>query len=228
LTIEQKSITIARVKQFDISEIIKKSWEVLKKNYFFFVVFFIITIGASILHNIVIAILSSILSNIIPSQILSPIIFVESFIFSSFIQLANIIILIKAVKGEKPVYKDIYKHYPKFLNYILATLLFIIVVGAGFILLIIPGIYLVLRLQFMPYLAADKNINPIDALKQSWAMTNGQVLHLFKFALALVGICVLGALALLVGLIIAVPLVAVSTAYLYKVLDKSHSAKLTI
>lgn len=211
------------MKQFEISEVIKKSWEILKKNYFFFVVFFILTIGLSILHNIVIAIFSSILSSIIPSQILSTIVFVESFIFGSFIQLANLIVLIKAVNGQNPEYRDVYKHYPKLLNYILSSLLLIVVVGAGFILLIIPGIYLALRLQFMPYIAAEKNIGPIDALKQSWAMTNGKVLNLLKFVLVLIGIIVLGVLALFVGLIIAAPLVAVSVAYLYKTLKTASS-----
>jgi uncharacterized membrane protein len=38
-------------------------------------------------------------------------------------------------------------------------------IGVGMVLLVVPGIYLAVRYQFMPYLIIDKGMQPMDALR---------------------------------------------------------------
>lgn len=67
---------------------------------------------------------------------------------------------------------------PLFLMQILASVATFI----GFLLLIVPGIYVAIRFCVAFSYAVDMNIrNPIEALAGSWRLTNGNVLRIFLF-----------------------------------------------
>lgn len=57
----------------------------------------------------------------------------------------------------------------------LAMILVGIIVIAGLILLIIPGIYLALRLSYVLSIVANENLGAIDSIKRSFALTKGRV-----------------------------------------------------
>jgi hypothetical protein len=64
---------------------------------------------------------------------------------------------------------------------------------AGFILFIIPGIYIMGRVYLAPYLLVDKNVGITDAIKGSWNLTKGRMwpvygVLLFTILLGLTGI----------------------------------------
>lgn len=68
----------------------------------------------------------------------------------------------------------------------------------GLLLFIIPGIYVSIKLTLAPaIMVAEKNTNPIEAMKASWALTKGNSLRIF-FYLLIIGI-VLFVISLLVG-----------------------------
>ena len=49
-----------------------------------------------------------------------------------------------------------------------------LMLGVGFLLLIIPGLYLMGRLAFVAPLVADRAIrNPVEVIATSWRMTHG-------------------------------------------------------
>jgi uncharacterized membrane protein len=77
---------------------------------------------------------------------------------------------------------------------------------AGMLLLVVPGIYLALR--FGQYLNAivDRDLGVIDALKYSSRITRGNRLNLFGLGIVAFGIVLAGLLALVFGLIFALPL----------------------
>lgn len=97
-----------------------------------------------------------------------------------------------------------------------ASILFGLIVVIGVICLIVPGIWLALRLGQFQLAIVDRNLGPIEGLKASWEMTRGNALMLFVFGLAIFGICLLGLLALGIGLLWAYPtaFIAGSAAYL--------------
>ncbi len=110
-------------------------------------------------------------------------------------------------------------HPEGFLRFAGASLLAGIAIVAGFILLIVPGIILSILFMFVGYLVIEKGRGPIEALKESAEMTKGNRLQLFLFGLALIGINLLGVLALFVGLLVTIPVSFLATVHLYRTLS---------
>ena len=78
------------------------------------------------------------------------------------------------------------------LNFIAGSILFMILVGIGTVLLIVPGIYLLVSLIFWSIFVAVEDDTFIDALKNSWDLTKGNKIDMFLIGL---GIFLLGLLA---------------------------------
>jgi uncharacterized membrane protein len=133
-------------------------------------------------------------------------------------------ICLKFLDNQKPKYKDLF-YYKPIVNYFLASLLEGLIVVGGFILLIIPGIFFALRLQFTSYLVVDKKLGPVEAIKTSWKITGGNAWNLFFFGILLGLINILGVLCLLIGLFVTVPLSMLATTFVYrKLLLQSKAA----
>ncbi len=81
------------------------------------------------------------------------------------------------------------------LKYIAASLLFWVMVYAGLMLLIVPGVYVLLTYSFYGLEMVDKNLGPIEAMKRSAEITKGakwSLLRLgFEFYFGLIAINVL-------------------------------------
>lgn len=78
-----------------------------------------------------------------------------------------------------------------------------IAIGFGFILLIVPGLYLIGRLALVAPAVADRGIyNPFEAIRTSWTLTqgNGWAIFFFLFLVALVIVIA----ALIIGGILSV------------------------
>jgi uncharacterized membrane protein len=129
------------------------------------------------------------------------------------------VISLKIVDGKKPEFADIYKHYNLLLNYFLGSLLYGLVIIAGFILLIIPGIYWGIKYQFITYLIIDKKMGPLEAFKKSGKLTNGVKMKLFWLGIAFIGITIVGMLLIGIGLIVAWPVIALAAAHVYRKLS---------
>jgi hypothetical protein len=57
-------------------------------------------------------------------------------------------------------------------------------IGLGFIALIIPGVFLLVRWAVVAQVAAIDNDNWVEALRRSWRLTSGNALHVFGLLLA--------------------------------------------
>ena len=124
----------------------------------------------------------------------------------------------------KPSVNDFYSTFMQFVHFAVASLLCAIVVIIGFVVFIIPGIILALRLQFYPYFVVEHGLGPIAALKQSWTVSRGHGWHLFLFGLVLALIGLLGALAFGVGLLLAIPTSTIAAAFVYRKLSVAQPA----
>lgn len=118
--------------------------------------------------------------------------------------------------------KDLW-HPEGFLRFAAASLIAGLAIIVGFILLIVPGIILSILFMFVGYLVIEKGLGPIEALKESARMTEGHRMQLFLFGLALIGINLVGVLALLVGLLVSVPVSFLATVHVYRTLSKKDS-----
>lgn len=203
-------------KTFPRSEALRFGWETAKKNIKFFVVVLLILTVISYFF-------SSLDTAFDEDQVmLRFIVGIISWVVSSITSIGLIKIALNFVEKKESKYGDLFAHYDRTVNYMAGSILYGLIVGFGLILLIIPGIYLGLRMQFFSYFTVEKNIGPVQALKASWKITEGLTLKLLLYGLIVTGINILGALCLLIGLFWTVPTTQVATAYLFKHLSKKN------
>lgn len=97
-----------------------------------------------------------------------------------------------------------------------ATLLLGLVIMVGFLCLIIPGVIAALGLQFTLYALLDKDLGPVEAMSESWRLTDG-----YKFTIWVINL-VIGILALVFtcmtlgfGYLVALPVLSLTQAVMY-------------
>lgn len=92
-------------------------------------------------------------------------------------------------------------------------------VAVGFVLLIIPGIYLTIKYQFYSYRIIDTEDGVVDALRQSGELTRDVKWQLIGFGLLAVLLNVGGMLLVLVGLFVTLPVTMIAAASVYRQLS---------
>lgn len=200
---------------FSKSALIKEAWEMFKKN----LNSFMLLIGVYLVYYV-----AQYASNMIFQD--SGIAFIVSLVFlvvSLVIQLGAYNFVLKIVDGKKAQLVDLYS-YPdmvmKIVRNIVAGIIVAFAVGLGFILFIIPGIYLLVRLMFFTYYIVDKNAGIMESIQMSWNLTKGSVVNLFLLGVIFLFINFLGALVFGIGLAVTLPLTFLATALLYRKYQK--------
>jgi uncharacterized membrane protein len=113
-----------------------------------------------------------------------------------------------------------------FLLYLLVSILYALIILAGLILLIVPGIIWAIQFQFCTFLIVDKGLGPIEALKKSSAATRGVKWDLFIFGLLILLINLVGVLAFLIGLFVTIPVTMMALTSVYrKLLTRLETAQ---
>jgi uncharacterized membrane protein len=102
---------------------------------------------------------------------------------------------------------------------VLAAILLAIGTAIGLILCIIPGLILIFFSMFTYQFILDKGLPAFDAIKASFALVNqnlGSVVGLFFASILAI---IVGALLCGIGLIVAIPVTIIATAYAYRILS---------
>lgn len=74
-----------------------------------------------------------------------------------------------------------------FVKVVLARLLFLLLVGVGYLALLLPGIYLHCRLcLYVPLLVRNPNLSPTESLRGSWKLTESRFLSIYTLWIAVV------------------------------------------
>lgn len=111
-------------------------------------------------------------------------------------------------------------YFRPFWKYVGVSLLLVVILIPAFLLLIVPGVILALMFLFSGLIVLDRGLGPIEALKESARITKGNRWRLFLFVLAMVGVNLLGLLALVVGLLVSVPVTTLALVHAYRALAK--------
>ena len=122
----------------------------------------------------------------------------------------------QALDGEEPQFSAYGQESRKLLSYLIAYIIYSVIIIIGFALLILPGLYLLLRLQFYYASMVDENAGIIESFKRSWEITKGHTLVLFVLALMMLLIILIGEIALFVGVFIAIPLIVLMYGYAFR------------
>ena len=123
---------------------------------------------------------------------------------------------LKAVRGDKLVIKDMFEAFRNYRNAVLANVLVGVIVVIGTVLLIIPGIIFGCKLAFTPYLVVDRKMRVIEAVRNSWRMTNGHAWKVFLITLLAIPISIAGLIVFGVGIIVSIMWIRLAMASLYQ------------
>jgi uncharacterized membrane protein len=110
-------------------------------------------------------------------------------------------------------------HPQPFWKYLGASILYGLTLVAGLILLIVPGIIFALMFMFTTFIVIDRDLGPVEAMKESNRITHGHKWSLLGFTLVLVLINLLGVIALVVGLLVSIPVSSLAVTHAYRVLS---------
>jgi len=146
------------------------------------------------------------------------------FVVQVIIEIGILTIALRLLDNQPAKYADLFQQYPLAGQFLIAVILAGLAIGAGFILFIIPGIYIAVRLSQTGFLIVDQKLSGIDALKKSWEITKGQSLSLFLLIVVFALINIVGALVVFIGLLVTVPTTTMAMASVYRKLSSSRSA----
>ena len=201
---------------FSIGECIRYGWETFKKRPWFFV-------GATVITGLLSTISSSIAQGTwdlhSPPLVIAAAnigdFFVQCLIYMGLYKLS-----LKAIdSAEHLSFTDLWT--PQHLgSFAFTTIVYGLMVFVGFILFIIPGVILMLTFFFPFYPIVDRGLGPWQALTYSKRITYGHRWQLLLFFLTCILLILAGALALLIGLFIVLPVTALATARVYRVLEQ--------
>lgn len=123
---------------------------------------------------------------------------------------------LRAARGEKPEVADVFAPFrANYAQVVLASLLLSVIIGIGFMLLIIPGIIAVVRLGWVPYLVVERGRSATDAVRESWEMTAPYGWTILIIDLLALPLVLVGLLFFVVGVIPALILVHLTAGSFY-------------
>jgi len=197
-------------KNFSRSEAVRFGWNTMKSNLGFF-------IGLLIVWGLLYTVPFYIAWRVIEANVpLGIILLIADFALTIVISMGLVKISLRFCDKEKGRFSDLFSQYRLFFKYLLASILYGLIVVGGTLLLIVPGIIWGIKFFFYDYFVIDKGVGPIEALKRSSAITLGVKRNLFVFFLMLLGINLLGTLCLLIGLFATIPTTMVAAAFVYR------------
>jgi len=109
---------------------------------------------------------------------------------------------------------------PKFIRIVGANLLYLVVVFAGFLLLIFPGIYFALKYGQFQYAIVEKDMGVMESFRYSAQITEGSKANLFVLGMLTFVVVLAGILLLIAGLGFALPYVAMLQTVAYRWLSR--------
>jgi len=196
---------------FDIIEIIKVGFDRIDGVKGVFVAAFAIYIAIAIIVQIILGmIFPSPLAPAEPNYLNQQIVTILSYPVLMPLIAGISMLAIDYSRGEDIEFRSIFNYYHLTGKLALAAILIYIMSILGFILLVLPGIYLTIAYIFTLPLIVDKGMDVWQAMELSRKMVTKHWFKVFGLMLILSIIMGLGALAFGVGLIWAVPLMFVT------------------
>ena len=113
-------------------------------------------------------------------------------------------VFLKAVREERFEIRDMFAVFQRnYWNAVAANVVVHLIIGIGFLMLIVPGIIFACRLAFVSYLVIDREMELTDALNTSWQMTKGYGGQIFLMGIIAFFVVILGLIALFFGVFIS-------------------------
>ena len=208
---------------FEVIEAFKFGWEVFKKKPWFLIGITLFMVCFDLVIGVVQEFLM--LSGSVSGMIMIFILEVGSLVVGVVLGIGIIEIVLRMYDNKPVRFSFLFKKINLFWVFfgIIIVTHFIILGGGMFF--IVPGVIAAIALMFAAVLVVDKNTGVMEAVRMSWAMTEGYKGQLFVFIVVAVVVNILGVLALLIGLLVTIPVSYIATIYVYRKLLARAEAK---
>lgn len=133
-----------------------------------------------------------------------------------------VMIGVKIARDEQVSGTEVFAHFDKVLPLAAATVLMYVLMTIGFILLVLPGIYLMVGYIMSMPLIVDKNLGPWQAMEVSRKAVTKHWFGVFGFMLVMFLLYLAGLMALVIGLIWAIPTLSIAFGILYRNMFGEH------
>lgn len=151
----------------------------------------------------------------------------DSMLFEFILQIAFNLILLPMIMGilmmgihrsvDRPISANsVFAYFPKMLKLFVTTLLMYLMIMIGFMLLILPGIYLMVSYYMALPLVIEKNMGPWEALETSRKTVSHHWFRMVAFFIIMGFIYIISIIPLGIGLIWTLPLFMISYGIIYR------------
>lgn len=206
--------------QLGFGNLVKQSWDVVKKNYWSLLKIALVTLLIACVSPIVTLFLSNAYHSSDTAVVVAGLVYLVFIIVQLLMTMGCIHILVKVSRGEVISTNDLFAKNGHFWKYLLASILYTLIIFAGIILFIVPGMIWALKYSMVIYLIIDKDMGVMDAFKESSKMTKGSkgTILIYGWGFALLNL--VGMLALGLGLLVTMPITWIANGLIYVHLSK--------
>jgi uncharacterized membrane protein len=193
-------------------------WNTFKLRPWFFVSVALLVLAVSLVSGT----LQGVLAAMFDKTLGGALSFLLALIVNTFVSLGVIAVYLKAHDHvDMAALSDLW-HPELFVRYLVT--IFLVACGTiiGLVLLIVPGIIFAIACGFARFIIVERDVKPLAALKESARLTKGNRLNLFGLMLVLIVVNIVGALALLVGLFVSIPVSVLALVHAYRTLSGAH------
>lgn len=194
-------------------EVLQTSWTKLKSNFW--------VITNAILLVALVFLTTHIFSSYTEAKgpLLNLISFSSTIIVESFMMFAVMKFFLKIHNNQEVTVVEMFKDTKNFYKFFILYVALNLATIAGFVLLILPAIYIILTYSFATYIFLDQNLDINTSIKESANITKGYKMELFKFWFWLLILNIFGGALFLVGLVVTLPLTFLAIIEVYKKLS---------
>ena len=121
-----------------------------------------------------------------------------------------------AITAGRPLTKDELFDMSNFVPFLITSIVVAIIVSIGSFLCFIPGLIAWFFLFFAQYYAADRGMGVGEALRSSVTVINQNMARMVGFFIASIIAYAIGAILCGIGLLVAVPVIIIASAYMYR------------
>ena len=202
--------------EFSVKSALRFGWETFMKRPWFFVLATLIVAIAHILVNALTGASDTLLTGSAEDPSIVGVLL--SIGLGTLINMGAVAFYLSAHGNPDTVELSALWHPHPFWKYLGASILAWLAFALGLVLLIVPGIIFGLMFMFATILVIDRELGPIEAMRESNRVTRGHKWTLLGLVLVLALVNLLGALALFVGLLVSVPVTMLALMHVYRIL----------
>jgi uncharacterized membrane protein len=195
--------------RLDVGGAISFGWRAMVDNILFFVIL-------GVVYFLILAIFTVPGGFAYKYPYITAILYIFAVLVLVYIHMAVVYISLKVYDGGKPEVSDVFAPARFYWRFLLAEILYGLLVTAGMILCVIPGIYWGVRYHFFGYFIVEQDMGPIEAIKASGTIARGAWWELFFLFFLCWLISIAGAILCGVGLLFAYPIIFMAIVYAYK------------